>query len=280
MVISVDRYLSVVWSHRFPPSKPRTIVFIAITWAIAIGSSFPSLFEVVSEISYTQTSHSCAPDWKENCSYYTILNIIIYAVIVPAMVFCYVGVFLKVWRQQELLRSNDDKKPSVVNTSILERPVEGNDDNSDDYGKDIPTDGNGRQNEGTTSLILTPENSLDCSKSSSTDKPVAKHVKGRTKKDTHQEIMTRVIKNKNHRVLQKKLNIEKRVALTGTLLVLTTLVCWAPYCIVRSCVLSIRVPHWLVVAAVWLGYSNSLLDPLIYTFMNRRTGPLCRFLRR
>ncbi|XP_063968187.1 5-hydroxytryptamine receptor 1A-alpha-like [Lytechinus pictus] len=280
MVISVDRYLSVVWSDRFPPSKPRTIAFIAITWVIAIGSSFPSLFGRLAKIRYKQMSHGCGPDWEGNCFYYIILNIAMFAFIVPAMVLCYTGVFLKVWRQKQVLRSKAFSKPSVVSTPMLVPPVQ-DDDNGDDYSKDIQTDDDDNPDEGTSSIILTPANSLDCTRSLNIKDSLTNHVKRQSKEGEgiHRGTLTTVIKNKNHRSMQRKLNIEKRVALTGTLLVLTTLGCWAPYCVVNSCVLSLRIPHWVVVAAVWLGSCNCLLDPLIYTFMQRRIGSHYRCFR-
>ncbi|XP_030834814.1 D(2) dopamine receptor B-like [Strongylocentrotus purpuratus] len=278
VAISVDRYLAVVWSARFPPSKSRTIVFIVFCWVAAIGSSFPSLSGVVSAIRYQKVSHSCSPDWQEDCFYGISLNLIIYVVIVPTMVLCYVGVFLKVWRQQRLLSSYADEKPSVVSNVCS---LEDNDDDDHDHDQDrvphadndMPMDGIDRSSEGPTSLNLTPE-PMDYSQSSNTEEPDAEHAEGENeeKKTIQQENVIKGIKKKDRRSMQKKLNIDKRVALTGTLLVLTTLVCWLPYCIVNSCLLLINIPHWMGVATVWLGYSNSLFDPLIYSFMNRRIG--------
>eukprot|EP00057_Strongylocentrotus_purpuratus_P015028 XP_011669502.1 PREDICTED: probable G-protein coupled receptor 101 [Strongylocentrotus purpuratus] len=255
VAISVDRYLAVVWSARFPPSKSRTIVFIVFCWVAAIGSSFPSLFGVVSAIKYQKISHSCSPEWQEDCFYYVILNVIIFVVIVPAMVFCYVGVFLSVWRQQRLLRSYASAKPSIE-TNVCS--VTDNDDDDQDRvthaDNDMPMDDMDQSSEGPTCSDLTPE-PMDYTKSSITEETDAEHAKGGNEgnKAIQRKNMMTGIKKKGHRSMQKKLNIEKRVALTGTLLVLTTLVCWSPYCIVNSCLLSINIPHWMGVATVWLG---------------------------
>eukprot|EP00057_Strongylocentrotus_purpuratus_P004320 XP_003728462.1 PREDICTED: alpha-2C adrenergic receptor-like [Strongylocentrotus purpuratus] len=271
--ISVDRYLAVVWSARFPPSKSRTIFFIVFCWLAAIGSSFPSLFGVVSAIRYQHISHSCSPEWQENCFYYVILNAIIFVVIVPAMVFCYVGVFLSVWRQQRLLRSYANAKPSIeTNVCSLE---DNDDDHDHDHDRvtqtdnDMPMDDMDQSIEGPTPTSLTHERMDLDSKSSNIEEPDAEgeHEENKT---IQQENVITGIKKKDHNTMQKKLNIDRRVALTGTLLVLTTVVCWSPYCIVNSCLLSINIPHWMGVVTVWLAYSNSLFDPLIYTFMNRR----------
>eukprot|EP00057_Strongylocentrotus_purpuratus_P032421 XP_787573.2 PREDICTED: probable G-protein coupled receptor 101 [Strongylocentrotus purpuratus] len=129
VAISVDRYLAVVWSARFPPSKSRTIVFIVFCWVAAIGSSSPSLFRGISSIRYKTISHNCSPEFREDCFYYVILNVIVFLVLVPTMVLCYVGVFLKVWRQQRLLRSYADEKPSIE-TNVSS--VTDNDDDGQD----------------------------------------------------------------------------------------------------------------------------------------------------
>ncbi|XP_030840959.1 octopamine receptor-like [Strongylocentrotus purpuratus] len=275
--ISVDRYLAVVWSTRFPPSKSRTIVFIVFCWVAAIGFFLPSLLRAlrgVSSIGYKTISHSCPPEFQENCISGTTFNVIIFLVIVPTMVFCYVGVFLKVWRQQRLLKSYPDAKPSVVSNVCS---VEDNDDDDHDHDRVSHADNDMQMEvidqpiEGPTPSDLTPE-PMDFSQSSNTEEPDTEHAEGEIEenKTIQQGNVITGIKKKDHRTMQKKLNIDRRVALTGTLLVLTTVVCWSPYCIVNSCLLSINIPHWMGVATVWLGYSNSLFDPLIYTFMNKR----------
>ncbi|XP_030840150.1 5-hydroxytryptamine receptor 7-like [Strongylocentrotus purpuratus] len=190
------------------------------------------------------------------------------------MVLCYAGVFLKVLRQQRLLRSYADAKPSVVSNVCS---VKDNDDDYHDHDRvtyaedDMPMEVIDHPIKGRTCSNLTPE-LMDYAQSANTEEPDAEHAEGENeeKKTIEQENVMKGIEKKDRRSMQKKLNLEKRVALTGTLLVLTILVCWSPYCIVNSCLLSIKIPHWMGVATVWLGYSNSLFDPLIYTFMNRR----------
>eukprot|EP00057_Strongylocentrotus_purpuratus_P014599 XP_011669073.1 PREDICTED: probable G-protein coupled receptor 101 [Strongylocentrotus purpuratus] len=138
--ISVDRYLTVVWSARFPPSKSRTIVFIVFCWVAAIGSSLPPLVGDVSAIRYKKHSHNCSPEFREDCFYGITLNVIIFLGIVPTMVLCYVSVFLKVWRQQRLLRSYADEKPSIAsNVCSLEDTDDDDDDHDHDHDHDRVT---------------------------------------------------------------------------------------------------------------------------------------------
>ncbi|XP_030840957.1 5-hydroxytryptamine receptor 1A-alpha-like [Strongylocentrotus purpuratus] len=171
------------------------------------------------------------------------------------MVLCSVGVFVKVWRQQRLLRSYADEKPSIESNvcSVTDK----DDDDQDRVthaDNDMPMDDMGQSIEGPTCSSLTPE-SMDYSQSSNTEEPDAEHAKGEIEenKTIQQGIVITGIKKKDR-----------------TLLVLTTVVCWSPYYIVNTCLLSINIPHWMGVATVWLGFFNCLLDPLIYSFMNRR----------
>eukprot|EP00057_Strongylocentrotus_purpuratus_P005509 XP_003731128.1 PREDICTED: probable G-protein coupled receptor 101 [Strongylocentrotus purpuratus] len=108
MVISLDRYLTVVWSNRFPPSKTRTIIFIILSWVLPIANIIPPTFELISDFKYHPLTHHCTPVW-EVCLYYIICNIILFGVTVPVMVFCYIGVFWTLRRQQQVLRSYADE---------------------------------------------------------------------------------------------------------------------------------------------------------------------------
>ena len=61
------------------------------------------------------------------------------------------------------------------------------------------------------------------------------------------------------------------VAIIGVLLVSTTVICWTPYNMSHStCLFETNFHHTVECMTMWLAYSNALLDPLIYTFMDRR----------
>ncbi|XP_071508509.1 G-protein coupled receptor moody-like [Diadema antillarum] len=81
---------------------------------------------------------------------------------------------------------------------------------------------------------------------------------------------------KTREVRQFQLSADKRVALMGALLVLTTLVCWTPYLLVHSDYIRVKQGHWFAVFTMLLGYTNTFLDPLIYTFINKRARKECR----
>ena len=58
--------------------------------------------------------------------------------------------------------------------------------------------------------------------------------------------------------------------LTGSLLILSSLICWLPYAITRSCFFPLHTKHWVDITAMWVSFVNAFLDPVIYAFMNRR----------
>ncbi|XP_030854114.1 5-hydroxytryptamine receptor 1-like [Strongylocentrotus purpuratus] len=248
MAISMDRYLTVVWSNRFPPSKRRIIIFIILSWTFPIANTIPPSFELISDFKYHPLTHHCTPVW-EVCLYYSICNIIVFGITVPVMVFCYIGVFWTLRRQQQVLRSytdenvDDSEQSKYVNNPSISL------DNLSGQGGNVS------------------ETMEEFSSSNLDDHVVHGSEKG---KNNQQETVKKKKQTAKRRSLQNKLTTDKRIALTGTLLVMTTVICWAPYSIVHACFIPIHATHSLGVFSMWLGYTNALLDPIIYSFMNRR----------
>lgn len=65
-------------------------------------------------------------------------------------------------------------------------------------------------------------------------------------------------------------NVSPFYFISGMLLVLTTLIGWLPYFIVHSCNLDQAPSHALEVFTMWLAYLNALMDPIVYTVLNKK----------
>ncbi|XP_054763284.2 5-hydroxytryptamine receptor 7-like [Lytechinus pictus] len=264
LAISVDRYLTVVWSNRFPPTKCRAIGFIIFCWFLPIINVLPPAFEFLSDFKFHPDTHHCSPKW-EDCLYFIIWFTFIFGVTVPIMTFSYISVIWTIRRQELQLRSHaafkkgkNSKQTSdsgVVNVSMDVVSNEGL--SSADWPKTS-------DDLGTTDYDVTEDDEVTGGFG------MKEHVIAKPEKK----------KKKRQQLLYKldKLSADKRVAVTGILLVMTTVVCWTPYFIIHSCFIPIDPSHWLGVVSMWLGYSNSLLDPLVYSFMNRRVRARYRSL--
>lgn len=279
LAISVDRYLTVVWSTRFPPTKSRTIVFIILCYVISFINVLPPFFKFLSDFKYHPDTHHCSPVW-EACLYYIICFVIVFCITVPVMVLCYTGVVLTLRRQELQLRSfskdNRTASPGVVTTKPGGRMQISADVTSDRYTQAASsTDAVTKSAESCQTEDYFPSVDADTEEHSNNGA-----LEMQDKKDPADERARRKrkMKKRNVRVMQGNLSMDKRVALTGILLVMTTVVCWAPYFIVHSCFIPIDSNHWMGVTTMWLSYANSLFDPLIYSFMNRRVRARYRAL--
>ncbi|XP_070539480.1 5-hydroxytryptamine receptor 1-like [Ptychodera flava] len=86
----------------------------------------------------------------------------------------------------------------------------------------------------------------------------------------------------NQRERRIQARVERKVAKTGAILILTYFMCWSPYAVVNSCYLrGFDIHRYIQVAAMWIVYSNSVFNPLIYTWTNPlMRGKLIDFLKK
>ena len=118
LAIALDRYLTVCWSSRFPPTKRRAIALVVFCWAYPIINVIPPTFEFLSDFKYHPDTHHCSPAW-EACLYYIITFTFIFGITVPVMAFCYFSVIITIRRQELRLRSHASLKgnmSSALNT--------------------------------------------------------------------------------------------------------------------------------------------------------------------
>ncbi|XP_791841.3 alpha-2A adrenergic receptor-like [Strongylocentrotus purpuratus] len=282
--ITIDRYLGVVWSMRFPPSKNRTIGFIFICWVMAILYAMPPLFKLLSDYKFHPDNYHCTPVW-EACLFYSICLAVIFGVIVPVMMICYTGVVWTLRRQELLLRSfakeNWSATPNGVSTVSSGKVHIPADNQSDpDTQKETSIDTVIKLSD----ILVADDHypSIDTASKTSNSGTLkmqenedGEKEREKVRKSTRNE---KKRKRENPRMTQNNVRANKRVALTGILLVMTIVVCWAPYFIVHSCFIPIDSDHWMGVATMWLSYANSMFDPLIYTCMNRQVRARYRAL--
>ncbi|XP_041462837.1 alpha-2 adrenergic receptor-like [Lytechinus variegatus] len=69
------------------------------------------------------------------------------------------------------------------------------------------------------------------------------------------------------KVRKKNYFIQRRVSIMGALLVLASGICWTPYVLVRT--IDHSVNDAIGVFAMWLAYCITVIDPVIYAFMNQ-----------
>ncbi|XP_071499259.1 uncharacterized protein [Diadema antillarum] len=380
--VAIDRYLSVVWSARFPPNHCRSCAMIVAIWVASCTFGSAPLFRLHSSFEYEEDTHHCSPAW-DGCFFYVIGFVFNYVLAIPVMIVCYFVVFYTIWKKQIKLRAHSTVK-TPVSSSFTEKSV---DDTGDltctppastvgSSGEALSSTATWRQVQMKKSVSLSMSNladlntkdefdsrksrysdrqgnvtfsnvdfefttgsdngitpaddtsakdstaipqgpadkldarlsnlalksvSLDVRRGRSSVAPLpgklgrsksffclsssrrhpneAKTTKCQRSASTYHrqrlqgKLYQRAVTKRGTRRIKKrltKLRADKQVALTGTFLILTSLVCWTPYAVIRSCFIPLTVPHWAGVAAMWFSFTNSLLDPLIYALMNRR----------
>ncbi|XP_071507610.1 alpha-2A adrenergic receptor-like [Diadema antillarum] len=283
MVISFDRFLTVVHSTRFPSSRRRIIGFIVFCWVVPALYVAPATFDLVSGFEFSYNTHHCSPDWG-HCVYFLVWFVFIFCITIPIMTMCYVCV-IRAIRQREAQLNRyvgdaNDKGLGSASAAGRRMSLGGiiNLAMADGVGFSKRT----TAKTPTQTSSYTPDGVWIGGCSLSQNPPAEEEATVKAKKKSIGERVNSRRKSERRSKLSStsidRLSAEKRVTLIGLLLVMTTIVCWAPYSIIHSCFITICIPHWLGVASMWLGYVDSLLDPLIYSFMNRQVRARYRAL--
>ncbi|XP_041463166.1 histamine H1 receptor-like [Lytechinus variegatus] len=385
--IAIDRYLSVVWSTRFPPSHRRSCIMVVGIWIFSASYAALPLVHFLSSFSYLDGTHHCSPIW-ENCFFYVVGFMVNYVVTIPIMFLCYVFVFRVIWKKQVKLseyqaaaknltysqQSFDDtigESGSKTGQSVsfaLVPPSSGMSTSSDEIKErngvarmskslsmpqldvlgseecssvDLKTYDRctgdchlrGYHNcERCRSLLIEQIRGCTANQENGRERPVQRSAstvgpsrrkskrgqsRGRSCSTDRQLSTSRSFgrtdvevrkprkvsrsldrsgsffslsslrrksfglkrnttgkatkeQRKMYRKRMKKLTADKQVALTGSFLILSSLICWLPYAITRSCFFPVDTKHWVEVTAMWISFVNAFLDPVIYAFMNRR----------
>eukprot|EP00057_Strongylocentrotus_purpuratus_P009626 XP_011664100.1 PREDICTED: red-sensitive opsin-like [Strongylocentrotus purpuratus] len=112
MCIAVDRYISVVWSTRFPPSRRRVYFMIVFVWVFSITITMPPTFGFYSVFVYTGHTHHCTPRW-DVYSYFLIWFSLVFVVAVPVMIISYACIIYHIRKSDRQLHVYDGIKTSA-----------------------------------------------------------------------------------------------------------------------------------------------------------------------
>ncbi|XP_071508521.1 5-hydroxytryptamine receptor-like [Diadema antillarum] len=263
LAICVERFLAVVLSQRFPPSKRRVFVFIAFSWSSSLLLGLMPLTGATSMYRYHPSTFHCSPSWSDPL--FNAFGMFTLVALTPGLILFYiaivfylrkVGLRLKRTRRAAV---NGDDRPTGLSNSAIQRQ-------SNVPAEAVESDANGPSSisrEHTTGAYSM------ASKKANDDESTTKRKKGK------------VSRQHSFSAQIKQWKVETRVAAVGAVLVMALIFCWMPYMLVHLNFIPVGEGHWFGVTTMWLAFANSLLDPMIYTFMDRRArAQLKKYARR
>ncbi|XP_030851101.1 alpha-2C adrenergic receptor-like [Strongylocentrotus purpuratus] len=305
VAIAVDRVLIVTSSKALPDGLLRVYVMVAIAWFIGTLISLAPATDVLSSIGYISEIRHCTIK-LEVLKFRVVFSIFLFGFMIPTLVASYSVVVYTLWRQNQNLKecqisgrrgrsACSDSKGEGIETSMYTESKpnsasnlsgEYNDkslDQSDGESLDaldkgihddafekgekerphvsFPREAGNKdrvvfhnRKESSTSLA---SNSLEVSKPERYNQTDRKALAKQTKKE-----------KRSLRVKKRNYIIQRRVSIMGGLLVLVITLCWTPYVILRT--LQPDIKDSVYVFAMWLAYCITVIDPVIYAFMNQR----------
>lgn len=236
-------------------------MMIAGGWFCALVMVIPPLTGSASTSVYTHGTHHCSPSWKDSCLYYNIGVALVYCITIPTLIICYGLITLTIKRSADRLadygkRGQRDKDLSATDSTQNDSRIKTNQVDASSHQED--------------SFVLNP-----CSSAQSSDQ--ISSISDRL--DVNPEMKQLPVNEKGNGIVRGKpppsklphyRPYDKKVPLSGAMLVLTTTVCWTPYFIVHTCNVEKTPSHGLEVFTMWLAYLNAALDPIIYTMLNKK----------
>ncbi|KAJ8039755.1 D(4) dopamine receptor [Holothuria leucospilota] len=265
VLISIYRCIGIVTGSKINVTKRVIAVMLAGGWLSAILTAIPTIFDDYAASIYTPGTHHCSPSWKSSCLQYKVALALTYCITIPSMIICYVLITIKIKRSADLLEKYVKRgRTSFKRDTTLNLEAEGSNTPKEDISPEIKVENQFCED----SSALESKNRLQEVHPKLSISQTIQHKMAQLENVTMENVKSFEKKRFNDSNVKQFRRYDKRVALSGMLLVLTTTVCWTPYFIVHSCSRETTPSHALEVWTMWLGYVNAALDPIIYTVLN------------
>ncbi|XP_071838332.1 5-hydroxytryptamine receptor 1A-like [Apostichopus japonicus] len=278
--IALHRYLLVVQSNRFNVTITYSYVMIAISWAVAVILTVPSATGWTTEVVYIDFLHHCGQDWSENCrlSYFAIF--FPYVLVIPLMIFCYTSIALEIRKSQAKINTFRQRVTSSIRRLTRRDRNLGIQDNIEiSTSQDVRIEEDGATPTSQSSVDKRQGLYIsDWDEYEKEYKEICYTLRragsmlepSRLTTTKKSRFTSKSIVQKRDMKLRSFLGADKLVAIAGALVVMTTFVCWTPYSIVKVKLCdSTDTSQQIWIICRFLSYSNSAINPLIYSIFNR-----------
>eukprot|EP00057_Strongylocentrotus_purpuratus_P001126 XP_001194088.2 PREDICTED: 5-hydroxytryptamine receptor 1A [Strongylocentrotus purpuratus] len=277
LFITLERFLVINLSKRFPRSRRRVYVFISISWATSLMAAILPLTNATLPYSYIPTTRHCSPPWRDPV--FHAAGLILLAGEIPLLLLLYAAIVYnlkKTGTNLKKTRRRDPTKSACRDSSVISA-----------YGEEItsPPASVSRPLEDDPTVepdtvqhvqgVTSADSAAVCSGDDDVFKATGEKIRANLKTKGK-----RVFKQKSFGSRRRQWSAQRRVATISAVLVITTIVCWIPYLLVHLNIVPVSDDHWFGVMTMWFAFTNALLDPVIYTFMNRQArAELAKFFQ-
>ncbi|KAJ8039728.1 G-protein coupled receptor moody [Holothuria leucospilota] len=269
LLIALHQFIGVFAADKTTITSKHIGLMIVGCWVFTLAMVIPSVTGIAATSVYTHGNHHCSPTWVQSCPYYITCVSIIYVITLPSIIICYCTLYWKVKTSREQLVIHEDKV-QMDDRNLISKD-QGTTSTRTKH--DTSTTDQAIINDlSDSSSHLNSEVSMTVVKNSSPYSQASYKKLSAVKKSGSCQSGTS--KTKSATSAKKKVTqsheVHFRIALAGGLLCVTTVVCWTPFFVVYPCIRNEENSHTLSVSAMWLAYTNSVLDPIIYAIFDKK----------
>ncbi|XP_072178467.1 uncharacterized protein [Diadema setosum] len=224
-----------------------------MSWAVGFFVATMAITGWLSEFRYNMYTKHCTPVWT-NKGFRIVCVVLNYGITIPSLVFFYAVITFYLRRERLQLEAYEITKSTYTPKSSF--PLDRSEALDVDW------------------------SSTQCPDRAGPARPASKEVSSivSTEADHHgnkeDDVPIPLVTSKRKAAWRVRrrchLQAHSRVARLGAVLVFVNIVCWTPYLLFHANYIRVSEGHWLGVFSMWLGYCNAVLDPLVYSCMNRR----------